>query len=279
MEVVVVNLVNSPYVKRSNMNLIKQWLLLVILSLCGYTVQAEDNCCFQPGNVCGDKCCDGTPLPEECGNFKIIQLPPASTPQLTTAKEKETKPKTTQEKEPPKRLYVWKDPNTEATYFSSAFPPWYRNTSDPNHDKYPRVLVFDEYNRVIDDTGNQDSNANAEQKRKEAELLQQQQEAAKKKAEEEKAVKVEQVRSAKMLQEWLKTGKLTEELKQLLEKWTDEGKVTPAMTEEQVKKVWGEPQTIQPVSEGEKSQTIWTYANGTIVTLLNGRVSSWTKKP
>ncbi|HHB92577.1 MAG TPA: hypothetical protein ENK59_05120 [Thioploca sp.] len=98
-------------------------------------------CCLQNQGICGDKCCDGMLFSEiDCGH-KFIELPTIISPNLETQSVKSSS----------NWLYIWTDSNTNIPHLSSKFPPWYRNPLYPEN--YPRVLVYDEYNRLIDDTG------------------------------------------------------------------------------------------------------------------------------
>jgi len=112
------------------------------------TMLAAAECCLQHGDVCGDKCCDGTSF--NCGKVQIIFLPPAEIPNPQEPKSSNEPEKTASP--PEKWLYTWKNSQTGVLYLSSNLPPWYRNVQIPSSEEYPRVLVFDEYNRLVDDT-------------------------------------------------------------------------------------------------------------------------------
>lgn len=218
------------------------------------------DCCSQHGNICGDKCCDGTPFPTHCGDFRIIKLPPLSSATLEEDEENIL------QNPPQKWLYVWEDPQTGTPYFSSSYPHWYRNNLYPDSDKYPRVLVYDEYNRLIDDTSIKMDIAQTITTRKQAESIQQQQ-AAYQEAKEKQAEK--QAKQTRLVQ-MLKDDKITEQLNQLLQELPIE-QVTRAMAE-----AWGTPQVDKKAIVQGKSLELLKYQNGKQVTVVDGKVESLT---
>lgn len=232
---------------------------------------AQD-CCLRSGGVCGDQCCDGTSLPKNCGDFQFLRLPPRAVPSATPSRTENLKSQIKSEdslKPPPKWLYVWHDPVTKTPYISTTFPPWYRNPHYPRN--YSRVWVYDEHHRLLDDTGLQVSAEVEEKKRQQAEAHRQQQlayqEAEKKQAE----IEAKQARIEKLLQAWMKTEVVTEEMEQLLDELANAGEVTMAMTEEQVRMAWGKSQS-QGISVVEnKVEKILRYEKGE-VTLVENRV-------
>lgn len=136
-------------------------MLTILLILSQPILATVETCCSQHGDICGDKCCDGTPFPKHCGTLQIISLPPVSSPNSTSPLPVEKKnPKVLDEQKkggnksslPKKWLYTWENPKTGALCLSSTSPPWYRNAQYPLSKEYPRVQVFDEYHRLVDDT-------------------------------------------------------------------------------------------------------------------------------
>jgi hypothetical protein len=243
------------------------WLTLILTPFCF----AQD-CCLPFGGICGDQCCDGTFLPKNCGDFQFLHLPPAAAPNAIPSKTENIKSETQGSlKPPPKWLYVWHDPMTKTPYISASFPPWYRNPHYP--DNYPRVWVYDEHHRLLDDTGLQVSAEVEEKKRQQAEVhLQQQvayQEAERKQAE----IATKQARLDKLLQTWIKTGVVTGEMEQLLDELATAGKVTMAMTEEQVQIAWGKFQSQKSVLNENKMEKVLKYKKGEVI-LVENRVRS-----
>lgn len=246
----------------------KNYIALIVLSILSKFVSAAtSDCCLQQGSVCGDRCCDGTPLAASCGDFKIIKLPPPAAPMRA----EENAP----DEQPPKWLYIWNDPHTGTPYLSNTFPPWYRN---PQYsDNYPRVLVYDEYNRLIDDTGKKMSASDMLKVRKKAESNQQQQAAYQQAKKKQAEMQAKQIRIDKLLKEWAKTGKVTKKFAKLLEELAAAKQVTMAMTEKQVKQAWGTPlQSTKGIVNGKFQKTL-TYKKGQVI-LIDGLVKQLKKK-
>ncbi len=242
----------------------KYYAQLIILSCFIPDIAAATyDCCEQHFGICGDQCCDNTAIPKQCGDFQIIKLPPPASPTVQTQSEND--PLTP----PPKWLYVWTEPHRGMRHLSSSFPPWYRNAHYPEH--YPRVLVYDEYNRLIDDTGKLLSAADAQKRLQQAQSNQQQQLAYQQRLKKEAEIQEKQTRLEKWLDEWTKTEKVTEEMTQLLDELAKLEKVTMAMTEAQVKQAWGKPQKSTEVIDKGQFQKILTYPNKQII-FIDGRV-------
>jgi hypothetical protein len=245
------------------------WLTFILTPFC----LAQD-CCSQFGGVCGDQCCDGRSLPKNCGDFQFLHLPATAAPSATPSKIENLQSETGGYlKPPPKWLYVWHDPMTKTPYISASFPPWYRNPHYP--DNYPRVWVYDEHHRLLDDTGLQVSAEVEEKKRQQAEVhLQQQvayQEAERKQAE----IAIKQARLDKLLQIWKKNGVVTKEMERLLDEFAITGKVTMAMTEEQVQTAWGKFQSQKTVLNENKMEKVLKYKKGEVI-LVENRVRAVT---
>jgi len=246
----------------------RNYTTLIILSILSQFVFAGTlNCCLQQGNVCGDKCCDGTPLPANCGDFQIIKLPPPAAPRRA----EENAPN----EPPPKWLYIWNDPHTGTPYLSNTFPPWYRNPQYP--DNYPHVLVYDKYNRLIDDTGKKMSVSDTLKFRKKAESNLQQQAAYQQAKKTQVEMQAKQIRLNKLLKEWAETGKVTKEMTKLLEELAAAKQVTMAMTEKQVKQAWGTPQSRTTKMVNGKFQKTLKYKKGEII-INDGRVKQLKEK-
>ncbi len=197
-------------------------------------------CCIHNKGICGDKCCDGTILPEtDCGH-KFIELPTIISPTVENSVA-----------HPPKWLYVWTDLNTNTPHLSNTFPPWYRNPLYPEN--YPRVLVYDEYNRLIDDTGTKIDKQQEYKFRQKAIANVIKQEQYKKITEAKVEEKTKQKRLKYLQSKWSKTGIISKEMKQLLAEQVAKKQVTIAMTEEQVVQAWGKPKSyIEEISDGKK---------------------------
>ncbi len=241
----------------------KYYTSLIILScFIPIVAAATSDCCEQHSGICGDQCCDNTPIPKQCGDIQIIKLPPPASPTGQTENDPLTPP--------PKWLYVWTDLHSGMRHLSSTFPPWYRNLHYPQH--YPRVLVYDEYNRLIDDTGKALSAADAQKRLEQAQANQQEQQDYEQNLKKEAEIKEKQTRLDKWLKEWSKTQKVTKEMSQLLDDLAKLEKVTMAMTEAQVKQAWGKPQKSTEVIDKGQSQKILTYPNKQII-FIDGRVN------
>ncbi|MDM8557414.1 hypothetical protein [Candidatus Parabeggiatoa sp. HSG14] len=241
----------------------------IVLSIFTYCALASSqDCCTQHGDVCGDECCDGTPLSSECGTFKYIELPQRASPTAQIQEEGVSL------KPPPKWLYVWNDPKSGTPYFSSIFPPWYRNIHYPKDSPRSRVLVYDEYNRLIDDTTQQKSFSEIFKIRQQATSNLQQQKFYEQSQKYQAEMQKKQKRFKKLLKKWIKDKKVDDEMKKLLEEFVVAGKVTMAMTKKQVQKIWGEPQDTITRMVGDKFQTTLIYNKGRGVVLTGERVTS-----
>ncbi len=212
-------------------------------------------CCMQNQGICGDKCCDGTIFSKiDCGH-KFIELPATISPDLENIKNS-IKP-------PSNWLYVWTDPNTNTPHLSSTFPPWYRNPLYP--ESYPRVLVYDEYNRLIDDTKTKIDKQEASKFRQQAVINLQQQKQYNKISKIE-ANKVAKQKRLKYLQSnWSKTGVISQEMQQLLTEQVEQKQVTMAMTEKQVLQAWGLPDSNTEELLDGKTKKVLIYKQGQIL--------------
>jgi len=204
------------------------------------------------------------------GDFHFIHLPPVPAPGKTANSNIESESDDALQP-PPKWLYIWHDSVTQTPYMSTTFPPWYRNSYYPQN--YPRVWVYDEYHRLLDDTGEQLSAKDETKKRQQAEVHLQQQvayQAAKKRQAE---IEAKQSRLQEFLKTWRKTGSVTEEMDNLLDELATVGEVMMAMTEEQVQTAWGKLLSQETSVVGDKVQKILRYKKGEI-TLLENRVQT-----
>jgi len=194
-------------------------------------------------------------LPEmDCGR-KFIELPTIISPTLETVENSVAHPS--------KWLYVWTDLNTNTPHLSSTFPPWYRNPLYPEN--YPRVLVYDDYNRLIDDTGTKIDKQQEYKFRQQAITNLQQQEQYKKITDAKVEEKTKQERLKYLQSKWSKTGVISKEMKQLLAEQVAKKQVTIAMTEEQVMQAWGKPKTyIEEISDGKTKKKLM-YNQGQII--------------
>ncbi|MDY6992698.1 MAG: hypothetical protein SVR94_08860 [Pseudomonadota bacterium] len=241
------------------------FFLFIVLILLPTLSQAKAICCQQHQGLCGDQCCDGTPLSEHCGHIQIIQLPPPLAPQT----QEETQKKSTEQADkslspPPQRLYVWTDPQTNTPHLSSQVPIWYRNPEHFAPEAYPRVLVYDEYNRLIDDTHSQVSQSQAQQLRQQAQHYQQQQQHYQR--QQQQYAQQQQQQQAEKQQQILKLNALAEE-----------GQVATGMTLAQVKQAWGVPQTETVTQTENGDKIVLSYADGRQVTLVDEQVNSITR--
>ncbi|GEM_PF-2690261 len=241
-------------------------LILYTLTLLPPHITAQPLCCPETTQLCGDQCCDGSPLSDQCGQLKIIQLPPVAgggqpTPALPTNS----------------RFYTWKDPNTGTLYLSNQFPPWYRNPHYPQLETYPPVQVFDEYNRLIDDTGHLLPPEQAAKLRSQAQSHHQQQLTQQAQREQQHNDSLKQQRLEFLIQTWQREGILPQELLTLLEDKVKIQQVTLAMTTQQVQQILGPPKSVQETKVDKKSHKTLTYDNK-IILLIEDRVHSLTEK-
>ncbi|MBE9562343.1 MAG: hypothetical protein IMF12_05720 [Proteobacteria bacterium] len=235
-------------------------LLILILMLHSSQTTA---CCSQNQGICGDKCCDGAIFSEiDCGH-KFVELPTITTPALENTKNSI--------KSPSKWLYVWTDLNTNKSHLSSKFPPWYRNPLYP--EDYPRVLVYDEYNRLIDDTGTQIDKQKSYKLRQRAINNLQQREQYNKNIAKKAKQKAKWIRLKYLQSQWGKTGIVGKEMQQLLTEQVANKKVTVAMTEKQVVQAWGKSNSHVEEIIGDKTKKILTYKQGQVM-LINNMVKS-----
>ncbi|MDM8564071.1 hypothetical protein QUF74_00285 [Candidatus Halobeggiatoa sp. HSG11] len=220
-------------------------------------------CCSQNQGICGDKCCDGAVFSKiDCGH-RFVELPTVVVPTLEIAKDSV--------KSPSKWLYVWTDPNTSKSHLSSKFPPWYRNPLYPEN--YPRVLVYDEYNRLIDDTGTKTDEKKEYQLRQQAITNLRQQEQYNKILAKKVSKKAKQKRLKYLISQWNKTGVISKEMQNLLAEQVTNKNVTMAMTEKQVIQVWGKPDSyIEEISNGKTNKTLIYKQNQ--VTLIDSFVKA-----
>jgi hypothetical protein len=254
------------------------YITLIILGVLNQFVSAQSqDCCRQHGNICDEtQCCDGTPLPAECGEFRYIKLPHRASPERQAPEEKAPLA------EPPQWLYVWDAPESGTPHFSSTFPPWYRNIHYPKDLPRSRVLVYDEYNRLIDDTDQRKSRSETVKIQQNALSISQQQQAYKHSQKQQRdkqkiqrEIQEKQERLEKLIKEWAKTqGKVSNEMNELLEELARAGQVTIAMTKKQVQQVWGPPKSTVTTLVKGKYHTILLYNNGRQVILSDGRVTS-----
>ncbi len=210
-------------------------------------------CCLQNQGICGDKCCDGMIFSKiDCGH-KFIELPTTISPNLENIKNSV---------EPPSNwLYTWTDTKTNIPHLSSTFPPWYRNPLYPKN--YPRVLVYDEYNRLIDDTKIDKQGASKFRQRAITNLKQQEQYNKISKLEANKKIKQERL---KYLQSnWIKTGIISKEMQQLLTEQMEKKQIAIAMTEKQVIQAWGLPNSNTEEIIDNKFKKILFYKQGQIM--------------
>lgn len=139
-------------------------------------VSAANTCCLQHGGLCGDACCDTTALKNaDCGTVVIVELP-EKTAQTASKDSKSIDEHNSSNSPQQPPLYIWQMPSSQTAhaprYFSERPPAWYRNNNYP--DNYPRVLVFDGYQRLLDDTEHQADVETMQHLRNRALLLEQQ---------------------------------------------------------------------------------------------------------
>lgn len=214
-------------------------------------------CCLQNQGICGDKCCDNTSFSElNCGH-EFVKLPTVVTPTLQN----------NSVKSPSKWLYVWTVPDTNKSHLSSKFPPWYRNPLYP--EDYPRVLVYDEYNRLIDDTGIQIDEQKEHKLRQQAITNLQQQQRYNKITTKKNSEKAKQKRLKSLLSKWSKTGIISKEIKKLLAEQVANKKITIAMSEKQVRQAWGKPDYhMEEIINGKTKRTL-TYKQNQVMLIDN----------
>jgi putative alpha-1,2-mannosidase len=239
-------------------------LLIILSSLIFSPAKAISECCQAHSGICGDQCCDKTPIPKNCGDIQIIKLPPPASPTGQTKSEADEALIA-----PPKWLYVWTDPYSGMRHLSTTFPPWYRNAHYPAHS--PRVLVYDEYNRLIDDTDQNLSAAEMKKRLQQAQANQQEQKNYQQKQKKRAEIAQKKKQLEKWLEEWKTTQKVTEEMNQLLEELAKLENVTIAMTDAQVKKALGKPKKSTEVFDKGQFQKILTYPRKQII-FIDGRV-------
>jgi hypothetical protein len=225
------------------------------------------DCCSQHQGVCGDKCCDDTAIPDKCGNIKVIKLPPRATPKLkTVVKETLLEP-------PPKWMFIWHDPDTGTRYISNNFPPWYRNIP-PYPEDSPRVVVYDEYHRIIDDTNQKLSATEKLKFRTQAESNLQQQQAYQAKLQKQAELQQKKTLLETLFKNWDTNSKTTPEMDKLLDYFAAAGEIQIGMTEEQVRKAWGKPNSMITKKQAEK---VLKYKQGQVA-LKNNRVRAYEKR-
>ncbi len=256
-------------------------ILIITLNLLIQSI-AFAECCSQHGGICNKKkCCDDTPLPTDCGDFKFIKLPPIAFPMPLESQQPDKEPKQSVEL-PSQQLYSWHDPQTGTRYLSGTFPPWYRNSKYPTN--YPPVLVYDDHNRLIDDTNQKIPEPVAQAQRKQAELSQQQQQAHQQAQVQELQAQTQQAILSRLLtqwtqqeQQWIATQKVTSNMTRLLEKLAKAKEVVIGMTEEQVKQAWGKPESESTAVVNGKNIKTLIYQNHRQIILHEGRVQTVTK--
>lgn len=242
-------------------------------------------CCSSHGGICNkEQCCDDTPLPTDCGDIRLIKLPPLASltlPQVPeSSKSNKDQPESQPVAPPPSWLYVWQDQQTGRRYLSSTFPPWYRNSQYTGN--YPTVWIYDENNRLIDNTQQKTSSEKTNQAlRQQVEKKQQQLADYQKAQAKESQARTQQTYLADLLtrwaqqeKQWIKTKKITPPMTQLLAELVEAKEVVISMTEEQVKQAWGEPSSESVALVGNKYVKTWAYPNGKQVTLQAGRVQA-----
>lgn len=257
------------------------YLTLIILNLLTQpTALAE--CCSQHGGICNkEKCCDDTPLPTDCGDIRLIKLPPLASLTLPQDQPKPNKDQPEKPSEPQmtpqSRLYSWYDQQTDRRYLSSTFPPWYRHPQYLGN--YPTVLVYDENHRLIDNTQRKNSPDIDQAIRKQVEQDQKQLAAYQKIQEQEQESQSQQTHLATLLeqwaqqeQQWMETQQVTPPMTRLLAELAKAKTVVIAMTEEQVKQAWGEPDSENVALIDNQQIKTWIYPHGKQVTLQAGRV-------
>ena len=265
-------------------NYLPYYLTLTILNLLIQpTVLAE--CCSPHGGICDkEKCCDDTPLPTDCGDIRLIKLPPLASLTLPQEPAKPNKdqpkqPSVPQSVTPQNWLYSWYDQQTGRHHLSSIFPPWYRNPQYP--DNYPTVLVYDENYRLIDNTQRKTSPDTDQAIHKQAVQNQKQLVAYQQKQEQESQAQAQQAHLANLLKqweqqekEWIATKKITPSMTRLLAQLAEAKEVVIAMTEEQVKQAWGEPTSENVAIVDNQPVKTWIYPNDKQVTLQAGQVQA-----
>jgi len=212
-------------------------------------------CCLQNQGICGDECCDGMMFSKiDCGH-KFIELPTTIKPNLEYKKNSVESPSNW--------LYIWTDSNTNIPHLSSTFPPWYRNPLYPEN--YPRVLVYDEYNRLIDDTGTKIGKQEASEFRQQAITNLKQQEQYNKISKLKSDEKIKQERLKYLQANWSKTGIISTEMQQLLTEQVEKKQITIAMNEEQVLQAWGIPESNIKEIIDNKVKKVLIYKQGKIL--------------
>lgn len=239
-------------------------------------------CCSSHGGICNkEKCCDDTLLPSDCGDVRLIKLPPLASLTLPQAPAKPNKeqPESQPVAPPPSWLYTWQDQQTGRRYLSSTFPPWYRNSQYTGN--YPTVQIYDENHRLIDNTQQKISAATNQALRQQIEKKQQQLADYQKAQAEEAQAQTQQTYLADLLKQWaqqekqwIETQEITPSMTRLLTELVAAKKVVISMTEEQVKQAWGEPNSESVALIGKKYVKTWIYPNGKQVTLQEGRVQA-----
>lgn len=263
------------------------YLIIILNSLTQPIVLAE--CCLPHGGICNqEKCCDNTPLPADCGDIRLIKLPP---PISLTLPQDQTRPNKESPESPPKKraesqqtvphnwLYSWYDQQTGRHYLSSTFPPWYRNPRYTGH--YPTVLVYDENYRLIDNTQQSTSPDTNQAIREQVEQNQKQLSAYQHQQEQELQAKAQQTQLAILLKQWaqqekqwLTTQKITPAMTRLLAELAAAKQVVIAMTAEQVKQAWGKPTSESVAIVDNQPVKVWIYPHNKQVILQADRVQA-----
>lgn len=215
-------------------------LLLLSLSVIAPFNIAEtvNSCCAQHQGVCGVQCCDGKPLSTNTGCGHTYVFLPKLEKEDSDTETPKLSPQTQQ------RIYIWQNRYNKIQMMSGNPPPWYRNRDYPNN--YPRVLVYDNYGRLIDDTSLAKDNTTVKRLRDTALSITTQQGKDKTKPTSPPATQ----QNAHTLVA-----------------------VVEGMTKQQVSAVWGRPMTQKMEIQGSDLVHIWNYQNGNQVTF-----STTTKK-
>lgn len=236
--------------------MIKQILQTILLLSLSTAVLAQWQCCASHQGVCGDQCCDKTPLSEaQCGDF-IVTDDPRLAPITTDDALEPLQANRIDESAVGELFYAWYDDYQRVWHYTLDPPHWYRSSS---HDagQYPRVVVYDARQRLIDDTLQQTNQVLAEQLRGQA--LQQQQQRQQAQQEQQQQIAEQQ----KALEQ-----------QQQLQRLAAEQKVTVGMTMEMVEEAWGLPVSQEIRLEEDEQEVTWDYTGDQSVTFRNNTVIS-----
>lgn len=227
--------------------MLKQVAWFSLLGLWAYcAVSWAAACCAQQGGVCGDTCCDQVTrltAPEaQCGAVVLTnlnrRLDPLAIQSKTAEAEYQSASKTT-ESIPESLLYTWQSAAGQA-YYSTTAPHWYRNSDYPTG--YPRVQVYDQYHRLVDDTAFEVPKGVAQRLKRQANAYQQEQQQFYKQqqlAEQERLAVSQQ-------QEALQTTAMA-------------GEVLIGMSMAQVETAWGNPTAKQEEMKSDGAHITWFF--------------------